>query len=383
MSTEIAQAPEAAPAEPEAVSEAPAQEIDLETLRNTEHDPDEIAKALWHGGDIEIPVVGEEPKQEAAPEPEAAKAPEEAPQTAKEPDAEEEADDPALPDLDKPLPNRISTQQFDPATKRAMKVMHALNQGKKWGEPGYIPLEKAMEIVKRESKQPEAKAPEADPVQEVQQVTTDLDTKLSDLEAQKRQLIADGEDLSEIEAEIRKTDREIARAQVSLEFAKRDQQAREQNERDNARKEQVSRFQTAQESVLHEFPSAKDRTSTLGTEIAAVIAEFSDPEHSNHALLQAGDAPRFVTNEAIARLAQREKISIAKATARFSAAPPAPPVPVEAAKVSPPPKKVLPASGGTTPPVSKTLVDLNQEVGFDSDKAFAALFGDKKSLRIS
>lgn len=103
---------------------------------------------------------------------------------------------------------------------------------------------------------------------------------------------------------------QLSEAKLRSEFA---------NQREQDR--QATRLLTAKEAckieVLHDYPTASDDNSELGTEIARIYAEVQQPSHPDNRRLSTNDFPRWITEKAakaaVARLTKNLGLTEAQA----------------------------------------------------------------------
>jgi hypothetical protein len=378
QTAEPEQAENAAQAEPEVIetqAEAPAQagaEVTDGEINFDELTPAEIQAHLYEGKPLEIAA-----KAESEPEPEVTTTP--TPETAP---VAEVAPKPAVPEvenLDEPLPGRISPKQFASDEQKAMRLQHVLNDGKKPGDPGFVSLwEAKAQLDARDGK---ATTPPAtpDPVEAINSAVSELDTNLKALREQKREAIANGEEVAEIEEKIEAARDAIQEQKVKLAIA--EDRAQRQQAQEAATKAQTAQQQLAstKAEVLKEFPDINNLETPFGATAGEVIADLAD-----HPAMQTPEAPEFVKNEALKRIAKKDGITFAQAVLKYSA-PPAAPVAPKAAPVTKPAapavRKVLPAVGSqtTTPPkAAPTAEEMLAQAESDPLAAERFLYGNRK-----
>lgn len=374
------QAPEAAPtqavesaaAETPQVAEAPT--VDSNNLPT---DPDAIRDFLYNQGKLELPVE----KAEPAAEPQVTQEVEEQPETGATPS--KEADGPTeTPTSEGKMPNRVSTAQFDEETQRAMRVMHAYNNGKKPGDPGYKPLKAFLEQeepVSTSVKDAPAE-PQASDVDLATAQVSQIKSAIAELKAKRAELVNDGADTDEIDSQLEAAGESLVDAKLEAKLAAHAAQ-QEQSQRTTQQQQSIAtQRQTFRDKALERFPTAGDTASPLGARVAARIAELNNPAHPSHKSLLAADAPLTLTVAAATELAEEQAqaggISFEQAFAALVAKPKAAaPAPAPSAEQTP--RKILPAGGvnrTATPPPPKSGEDILNEVGNDPDKAFAALY---------
>ncbi len=344
--------------------------------------PDKIAQFFYENGELNLPESDAvlAPATEPAAEPAvAAKAPE----PAAEPATETE---PALPEnLDDPIKGRISAKQFNATEQKAMRLMHVLNDGKTVDDPTRIDIFEAkarLDAMAAKEKPPEVPQGPT-PVEVANTKVTELRSSLADLKAKRTEEVAYGNETSDLDTQIEEAQEAIAEARMEAKLAEKlgERDAKQQQAQAAAqqREREVAARQEAKAAVLVRFPAAADKDSVLGVEVASVISEMNQAGHPDHDVLFAKNAAKFVTTEAMERLADRHKLSYAQAVEKFSGAKAATPAPSAAEPAAPAAPKVTPAAGNarTTPPAAeKSMEDILAEVGDDPDKAIAALYGD-------
>ncbi len=362
----VVEAPEALPApEVEAPAESSPEQVEQEvqSFDDLPEDPNECAQILR--GEKQLP----EPKAE--PEPEVEKIPEVEKSAQKEPE---------VLDLDKPLPNRIPTDKFTEEDEKAIQLQHILNRGKQKGDPSFVTLREAMKRL--DAMEPDkAKPANPTPVEAISSKVTEAEAQLTALRQQKREAIEAGEPVTDIEEQIDLAKDAVRKEEIAHAIAQ--DRAERQQAQEVAAKTQTAQQQRAavEAEVLTDFPSIRDKSTPLGQAFLEVIADMKQDDHPDTKVLETVSAPRHVLNEAIARLAKKDGISVVKATLKY-AAPQAPEVAQPPAKpATAQPKKVLPASGSqaTTPPKgAPTAEQVLEEVGdFNPLAAKEALFGNR------
>lgn len=356
----------------------------LEDLDLNDISPEEAEQFLYHGKALEVPDKPK-PEPEATPEVETTPAAEET-ETEVEAETEtaEEADD------DKPLPGRISTKQFDDHDQRVLRTMHALNHGKKPGEPGRVGIPEVVAMLAKQDGKVEAPAaapvePAPSPVETINEKVTDLESSLKTLREQKRAAIEQGESTVDLEEQIDDTRDALAQERANFAFEQREgerQQAEQAADRNRKANETLASSKAA---AIQQFPALKDPSSPLGSMAVDVIQELKDPQHADHALYKSPNAGMLIAQYALNRLAEKEGASLADTVSKYAAkaATPAPkPVPVPPKPATPAPRKVLPAVGSQTtnpPRATPTAQDVFNEVkdDGDGDRAWEAIYGNK------
>ena len=365
-----------APAAPAA--ETPETNVDPRTLP-----PAEAFAILYKGKSITGPVVENadpaDEQQQAAPAEQQAPA---APEGVKPPEA---ATEPPADDVR--LPHRIPTSQFDPDTQRALATMHAMNDGRKPGEDGYVNLRQVMDMLTPKA-QPQQAAPlvqQPDPAQVAASRVDQIEAQIADLRRQRQDQIDNGNPTDETESQLEKANRALISATVQAEVAKTrvaDEQAREAAQAEA----QLKKLRTeSRDRAVKDYPDAANPTSPIGVRLVALRKAMEDPTHPDHGMLYTATIPEVLVQKAVNQLAyeasEKENIPLAQALARFTpkAVPSqAAPAPQPPAAAEPQPRKVLPASGGnrTTPPVAaKPPEQLVQEAKNNPKLAREYLYG--------
>lgn len=368
-------APAAAPAAPVTV---PAKAPDVAKLEAV-NDIDAALEANFLINPTEkVPMPGEKPAAAAAPvtvQPvaEVPPAPAAVPETT-----------PVETDEGKILPNRIPTNQFDDQTRRALILMHALNEGKKPGDQGYVLLKDCIGRIETADAPPApVAAPVAAQLDKVTKVTNQVaeyETQLDDVATQIKEFQANPELYGEELAEAR---REQDKLEIRLESAKERlgelQEAVEEAEKSRVVDAKAKAILAAE----GRYPYLADRAGDLRTIANKMMRELQSPDHPEHAILSLPSAPTIVADRVAHSLAQARAATkgttfaqeLANLMAKPGTAAPAAPAPVAAPVAEP--RKILPGtgSGGTEVVQPKTAMQKVAEVGEDWQKAEALLDG--------
>lgn len=303
---EPATTPVAQPA-PVAATEAPASNLPM--------DLDKIDAFLKGEGTIDVGAAD----LAAQPAPAPVAAPVAAPA---EPVTEPVATDPApvatdpapaaAPEPEKILPNRIGTGQFAQSTQRAIALMHELNNGKPEGQGPYT-LKDCLGMVEQADAKAIGTPAQAQP--------SERETLAGEIASMEDQLREAGESQSLMTPEITKTISDLTTKKARLEALK----ATEETEQTRTLQEHVRARDAIRDQVIADYPAAKDSSTPLGARISAIIKEWSNESHPEHALLSRADAPRIVAERAANEVAEHASklfgVSKEDALARISGKP--------------------------------------------------------------
>lgn len=321
---EASNAPAAEPATTPVSQPAPAAATAPET--NLPMDLDKIDAFLNGTGSIEV-AASELAAQPAAAAPEpaapAAVAPEPAPAAPVTPVAEP-APVAATPEPEKILPNRIGTGQFLPTTQRAIALMHELNNGQPEGVGPYS-LKQCLTMVE----EADAKVSGTP----VSQPASERETLGAEIAAMEDQLREAGESQSLMTPEITKTISDLTTKKARFEALK----ATDETEQTRSLQEHVRSRDAVRDAVIADYPAAKDSSTPLGARISAIIKEWSNEQHPQHAMLSRSDAPRIVASQAIEEMANQavklfgvtKEVALQQLSGKPATATPAAPQPVQ------------------------------------------------------
>lgn len=276
----------------------------------------------------------------------------------------------------------IPTDQFDDQTQRAMILMRALNEGKKPGTPGYVPLKDCIARIET-ADTPPAPPPSAASVavvaDKLTKVTTqvvELETKLGEIDARIEEYKANPELYSE---ELAAANEERTEARFDLKLAQARQQDLQEASQAAAAEQNRGQRHAAIVAAEARYPTLADKKGDLRAIANQITAELKADNHPEHGLLALSSAATIIADRAAQRLAtaraQQNGTEFAHELAKLLGRPAAATAPPPAPVVQQEPRKVLPSpgSGGTTPVQPKTPDQKVAEVGDDWKKAEALL----------
>lgn len=283
---------------------------------------------------------------------------------------------------EKILPSRISTKQFPPVVQKTMAVFHDLkdvftDEAARW--------DAAEKIVAEENKQAEkAAASEAERIAANPDPVDVLESEVAKIEAEIRQAGADGmviesPELAELQISLAQKMGAMALAKFQREQSQREAERSQESAVDAV-------YAESRSEMLSKYPSAAREGSILYDAIQKEATELQKPGHPDrHRIDGQSDAPKFLTQRGIARVASDLGISFEQADAMLSggkvpvATPaPAPKVPVATPAPGPQPAAAMnlnPAAGNSQtaqpakpPSESETLArSLRPGFNFDDD----------------
>lgn len=302
------------------------------------------------------PVTAPTPAPAPAPEPETPPAEPAAPA---EPVATDEP-----PSKEKILPGRINPGQFDDTAQRGMVMHRELNAGRKQGDPGYVTLAEAIQMVAdtdaRANPAPTHEPAAPAPTAKVTEIQGNLDTLEGQLAEYQREPDQWGEEIKDLRAQIRQANSDLVDAKVAAQFAVRDEQARQAQAAETKDQAIVTARQASLVNATQKYPSLGTRGSPLREASNALATALKDPTHPDHHILADVNASEWIADTA-ARQVAGQMVKEGKAAdlstayealkAKPTAAAPTPPTPTPEAR------KILPGVGGPTPvaaPVTET-----------------------------
>lgn len=274
--------------------------------------------------------------------------------------SEVKVDDTETGKEDKILPNRINTSQFSETEKEAIALLRELKK-----EDPNANLKDAYVIIeqrKATETQPEQVAEEAAPAEPNFTRLAEIEASLPELQAEYDTLteeIENVEDDGELynKAHAKKLSRALKIqseiSKLSKEGAELSEQLKQFTETQNAKANAV--WEQAREVAIQEYPSLGIKGSELQKLANALVEEYSDPNHPNHAVLKSKDSLVIVADTAARQHAREvsektgkpylEVLNGLRVQAQTTETKPEPKA--EKPKV-PQPKKITPVGGNNT-----------------------------------